>query len=142
MNIVSQRFIGLIAAVMISLLPVTLAVADVTELNLLGPDRDFPRVSRSYTSMNATFSRNSVKKSVAQIRSIAIGNTKNQLVGIIGQPVSAYSDGSWNYNLALPLPQGNRLVCQYRVYFDSDEKVAGTLWRRPQCVNIATGNDS
>jgi hypothetical protein len=136
-----QKFVKLLAIAALGMMPVTQALAkDVTELNQLGPDRNFPRVSRSFPSMDATFSRPGFKRSVAQVAQVQIGSKKRQVVSAIGQPVSAYSDGSWNYNIAFRLPQGNRLICQYRVYFDTDENVAGTLWRRPQCSNIATGN--
>lgn len=135
-----KSFAKLIGVFVIGLMPFAPVMAgDVTELNLLGPDRDFPRVSRAYTDMDATFVRNGSNRTVAQVRSIAIGSSKTQLVRAIGQPISAYGDGSWNFNVSFRLPQGNRLICQYRVYFDASEQVAGTVWRRPQCANIATG---
>jgi outer membrane protein assembly factor BamE (lipoprotein component of BamABCDE complex) len=115
------------------------ASAGVTSLNEIGPKKDFPRVSRAYQDMDARFARVGTPRSVAQVRQIALGSTKKQLVGVVGQPVSAYNDGSWNFNVALPLPQRNKLICQYRVYFDDADRVAGTVWRRPQCANIVTG---
>lgn len=139
MTMLQTRIVQFLAAAVIAVLPIGTAFADVTELNVLGPDKDFPRVSRSYPSMNATFSRNGVKREISEVRKVAIGIDKRQLVNAIGRPVSAFNDGSWNYNLALRLPQGNRLICQYRVYFDNDERVSGSVWRRPQCVNLATG---
>lgn len=139
--IFKQKYVKLFAVAALGLMPVTQVLAkDVTELNMLGPDREFPRVSRSFPSMDATFSRPGFKRSVAQVAQVRIGSNKQQVVNAIGQPVSAYRDGSWNFNIAFRLPQGNRLVCQYRVYFDTAENVEGTLWRRPQCSNIATGN--
>lgn len=119
-------------------LGVTAMAEDVTTLNGVGPDRDFPRVSRAYDTMNRDFSRTGVPRSVAQVRRIAIGSTKRQLVAAVGQPVSAYGDGSWNFNVALSLPQSHKLICQYRVYFDDADRVQGTLWRRPQCADIIT----
>jgi len=135
-----RKMVKLLAIAALVVVPAAQALAkDVTELNQLGPDRDFPRVSRSFPSMDATFSRPGLKRSVSQVAQVQIGSNKRQVVDAIGKPVSAYRDGSWNYNIAFRLPQRNRLVCQYRVYFDTDENVAGTLWRRPQCSNIATG---
>lgn len=134
------NFTRLLGVCVIGLMPFGPAIArDVTELNVLGPDRDFPRVSKAFTDMDAAFVRNGSNRTVAQVRRIQIGSSKTQLVRAIGQPVSAYSDGSWNFNVSFRLPQGNRLICQYRVYFDASELVEGTVWRRPQCANIATG---
>jgi hypothetical protein len=115
------------------------ASADVDKLNVLGSDRAFPRVWRAYPDMDASFERPGIDRSLSKVRSIAIGDSQEKLVRAIGQPVSAYEDGSWNFNIALPWPQRHRLVCQYRVYFDADKRVKGTIWRRPQCVNLVTG---
>ncbi len=121
----------------IAFAPVSSAFADaVTELNVLATDASFPRVSRAYTAMDERFERRSLVRTVDQVNRVEIGITKADLVRAVGQPVSAYGDGSWNFNLAFRLPQGNRIVCQYRVFFDEDEAVAGTIWRRPQCVDI------
>lgn len=110
--------------------------AEVEGLNVLAPDKEFPRVGRSYSSMDAVFARTGVIRSVAQVREVQIGSTKAQLVSAVGQPVSTYGDGSWNFNISLDFPQANRLICQYRVWFDDDDRVSGTAWRRPQCLNI------
>lgn len=115
------------------------AHADVAGLNVVAPEEGFPSTWRSYPSMDAEFSRTGTPRSVAQVRRVEIGSTKEQLVSAVGQPVSAYRDGSWNFNVALPLPRTNRLICQYRVYFDDDGRVTGTAWRRPQCADIITG---
>lgn len=122
-----------------AMLSVTPATAETTTLNAVGPNKNFPRAYRAYPTMDVTFSRVGTPRSVAQVRQIEIGSSKRQLVNAIGQPVSAYTDGSWNFNVALPLPQRNKLICQYRVYFDDADRVAGTLWRRPQCADIVTG---
>jgi hypothetical protein len=90
--------------------------------------------------MDEPFVRIGTPRTVAQVRAISLGSSKNQLVGAIGQPKSAYGDGSWNFDISFALPQGNRLICQYRVYFDAADQVAGTVWRRPQCLDIIIGN--
>ncbi|PRY93411.1 SmpA/OmlA family protein [Hasllibacter halocynthiae] len=109
------------------------------ELDVVDPDRGFPRVSRPYESMDAAFSRVGIPRSVAQIRQVRVGGTKADLVRALGRPVSAYADGSWNYDLSLDYPQANRLVCQYRVYFDAAGRVEETVWRRPQCAAVVRG---
>ncbi len=139
MTTLKQQFTKLICAAVIGLIACASAMADVTELNVLGPEKGFRRVSRAYPDMDAEFVRRGTPKTVAQVRRIDIGSSKTQVVRAIGQPVSAYKDGSWNFNVSFRLPQGNRLICQYRVYFDQTDHVAGTVWRRPQCANIATG---
>lgn len=115
--------------------------AEVDGLNVVAPKREFPRVSRSYESMDKVFSRTGRERSVAQVRQVEIGTDKEGLVRAVGRPVSSYDDGSWNFNISLDFPQTNRLICQYRVWFDENDRVSGTAWRRPQCANIIlTGN--
>lgn len=127
-------FLGLLTFSCLSLS--TSAFAEVKGLNIHAPHEHWPRVSRSYPSMNKVFSRRGYARSLAQVDKVKIGSTKRQLVNAVGKPVSAYSDGSWNFNIGLRLPQGNRLVCQYLVFFDDDGRVNGTAWRRPQCVDL------
>ncbi|MEB8386024.1 outer membrane protein assembly factor BamE [Rhodobacteraceae bacterium KMM 6894] len=89
--------------------------------------------------MDETYARDGTPRKIQQIRSIKIGDSKQQLFRLAGQPVSASQDGAWNFNLRLTLEQRNQLVCQFKVYFDENERVSGTLWRRPQCADIITG---
>lgn len=124
---------GLITTVFLSLLP---AHAEVSALNVLASDTEFPKVRRTYASMDVRPVRLGTHLSIAQVRRVALGDSQGQLVRAIGKPVSAYKDGSWNFNLALPLSQRNRLICQYRVFFDSEKRVTGTIWRRPQCAEM------
>lgn len=128
---------GLSTALIMAFTP---AAAEVSGLNLLGTKADFPRVWRAYPDMDARFERPGTPQTIERVRSLAIGDSKQQLVRAVGQPVSAYEDGSWNFNVALPLPQGNRLICQYRVFFDAEERVSGSIWRRPQCADLVVGN--
>lgn len=127
---------GLLAALFLG---AGMAGADVAALNRVEPERGFSRVWRAYPDMDARFARESTPRTLAQIRSIAVGNTKQQLVRAAGQPVTANPDGSWNFHVNLPIPQRNRLVCQLRVEFDAAGKVTGTVWRRPQCADLVTG---
>ncbi len=120
---------GVLAALVLGAAPVA---ADVAALNRVEPERGFSRVWRAYPDMDARFARESTPRTLAQIRRIAPGNTKQQLVAAAGQAVSANPDGSWNFNIDLPQPNRHRLVCQLRVEFDAAGKVTGTIWRRPQ----------
>lgn len=108
-------------------------------LNIVDPGRGFSRVWRAYPDMDEPFVRDGTHLSLNQVRGVAQGQSKGQLVRQVGKPVSKTTQGAWNFNLSLPLPQGNRLVCQYRVYFDDAERVTGTVWRRPQCAGLVTG---
>lgn len=128
---------ALIAMVLSALLPMGgTAMADIDVLNLLDPKREFSRVGRAYGDMDARYVRVGTPRSLAQVRSIAIGESKQDLQGAIGRPAFAHSDGSWEFHLALPLTQRDSLICQYRVYFDAGERVKGTVWRRPQCADL------
>ena len=106
------------------------------DLNVVDPNRGFPRVGRSYPGLDANYARVGAVRSTAQVRRVRVGSSKTEVARAIGRPVSAYRDGSWNYNLSLDYPQRNRLICQYRVYFDANERVEETVWRRPQCAAV------
>lgn len=109
-------------------------------LNMVDPHRGFAHAYRNYTNMDEDFARSGTRHSIAQIGQIQIGQTRAELTRNIGTPkYRAEDDRSWDYDLHLPLDRQNRLVCQYRVYFDADGLVRGTLWRRPQCAELATG---
>ena len=132
-----RKIATMLCAILIPMLPATVAFADaVTELNVLQSDAAFPSVTRAFTQMDATFARRNFLRTVAQVNQVQIGISKDGLVSAVGQPVSAYSDGSWNFDLSFRLPQNNRIICQYRVFFDDQDLVSGTIWRRPQCVDI------
>lgn len=104
------------------------------ELDVVDPGRGFPSVSRSYASLDADYARRGAVRSDARIRGVRLGSSRAQVVRSIGRPASAYRDGSWNYAVSLDYPQRNRLVCQYRIYFDATDRVVETVWRRPQCA--------
>jgi len=134
LTIVRHSVAAALAGVIISLAGA--AFADVVGLNNVDPDGKFSRVWRIYPDMDATYARDGTPRKIQQIRSIKIGASKQQLVKLAGQPVSASQDGAWNFNLRLKLEQKNQLVCQFKVYFDENQHVSGTLWRRPQCADI------
>ena len=139
-----QRFragCALVFAVLsLTLSPVAPAMAaDDGGLNIVAPDRGFQRVWRAYPDMDARFARTGSLRSLDQVRRVAIGQGKQQLQSAIGRPVVGYPDGSWEYSLSLPLRGKDRLVCQYRVYFDDADLVRATVWRRPQCAGLVTG---
>lgn len=140
MMFIKRKITPLLVSITLSLLPVNWALADaVTELNVLASDAAFPRVSRAFTDMDAQFVRRNFLRTVAQVNQVQVGTAKTDLIRMVGQPVSAYSDGSWNFDLSFRLPQNNRIICQYRVFFDDQDRVAGTIWRRPQCTDIMHG---
>lgn len=130
-----------ILLVVFTLLSACMAVAPPApgQLNLTEPNREFTRVWRDYPDMDARFSRTGARRSLEQVRAIAIGDTKAALTARIGQPVLAQADGSWDFNLSLPLRGTQRLICQYRVYFDDQDRVRGSIWRRPQCADLVLG---
>ena len=106
------------------------------DLNLVDPDRGFGRVARSYPGLDETYARVGTVRSTAAIRRVRLGSSQQDVVRAIGRPRSAYRDGSWNYHISLDYPQRNRLICQYRVYFDAEDRVRETVWRRPQCAAV------
>lgn len=110
------------------------------QLNMVDPHRGFAHAYRDYPSMDERFARSGTWHTVAEVQQIQIGQSKADLMRHIGAPkYRAEDNSSWDYDLHLPLHRQDRLVCQYRVYFDADGLVRGTLWRRPQCAELATG---
>jgi len=112
------------------------ARAEVTELNLVDPDHGFGNVYRSYSSMDEKYERRGSTTLPAQVGAIMPGAGEDEVRARLGKPLEEEGDGSWIYHLSLPLPQGNELICQYRLHFDNDRKVIGSVWRRPQCADL------
>ncbi len=108
-------------------------------LNLVDSGRDFSRVWRAYPDMDMRFARAGNPVPLARVRAIAIGQTKTDLVRAIGAPALVHEDGSAEFHLALPQTGRDRLVCQYRVYFDAENRVRASIWRRPQCADLVAG---
>ncbi len=110
------------------------------QLNVVDPHRGFSHAYRDYPSMDERFARNGTWHTVSEVQRVQIGQSRTELKRHIGTPkLRTEDDSAWDYDLHLPLDRNNRLVCQYRVYFDADGLVRGTLWRRPQCAELATG---
>lgn len=120
------------------LLPLTLtpAQAQMAVMNQQNPGAGFSTVERDYPSMDRRYSRSGNVTAVDDLRELRRGETREQLVATLGQPAIAYNDGSWEFHLSLPLTQTDRLICQYRVFFDAEGRVDHGVWRRPQCADI------
>ena len=99
--------------------------------------RGFDDVDRAYASMDSKYAREGVSRTPQQLRQLAIGQTPEQVVAILGSPVTTDSTG-WHYNVSLPMDRADELVCQYKVQFNQDRTLAGGIWPRPQCAAIAT----
>lgn len=128
---------ALIALPLLALLPLGCATTtEVRTLDLVDPRLEFTKVQRDYTDMDERYSRAGMERTLTGVRSVAIGDSKQELQQAIGEPVVTGSDGAWEFHLALPLTERDHLVCQYLVFFDTDEQVKGTAWRRPQCADL------
>lgn len=117
----------------------TAAAENYSGLNVIAPSASFDDVSRTYSSMNATYVRYGKNMTVDQVRKVSLGQYKSDVTGVLGKPISANNDGSWYYEINLPYRTKNKFVCQYRVYFDDTDKVTATVWRRHQCADLVTG---
>jgi len=109
------------------------------KLNQVNPRAGFTSVSKVYSDMDARYVRIGTKRDIAQVRRIAIGQSQNTLQAVLGRPAHRNSDGSFEFHLSLPLIGRDRLVCQYRVFFDGAGKVSRAVWRRPQCADLIAG---
>ncbi|QDY69415.1 outer membrane protein assembly factor BamE [Qingshengfaniella alkalisoli] len=133
----------LFALLATGLLPLGHAVAQETEqLNRVDPRREFSTVWRAYPEMDAEYARAGTQLSVDQVRQVTIGQSQDELYQLLGRAKVGYPDGSWEYHLSLPLVGTDRLVCQYRVYFDEEDRVELAVWRRPQCADLVLDEQS
>lgn len=77
---------------------------------------------------------------VRLLKKIAPGVPAAKVTSLLGKPLSQTSGEAgeeWNYHVTVPLPASeNYLVCQYKVVFDDQERVKGTVWRRHQCPQL------
>lgn len=128
---------ALLAAPLLCLLPLGMAAAqENTATHQVDPKAGFTSVSREYADMNAPYSRGGVEKTIAGIRSVLPGMSRPELERALGQPVLGRGDGSAEFHLSLSLTGRDRLICQYRVFFDAQDKVERAVWRRPQCADL------
>lgn len=102
-----------------------------------GSEKDpsaFADVAVQVKNLKGDFVRKGNFVSVKSISQVTPGSDRDEVIKLLGHPLSQSGDKWWFYNINLPL-QGmdDYLVCQYRVTFDGRETVAATTWRRPQC---------
>lgn len=113
-------------------------VAQAADLNEVADNgRGFDDVDRAYPSMDEEYVRQGASHTPQQLSQLAIGQSPEQIVAILGSPVTT-DDTGWHYNVSLPLDDADELVCQYKVLFDREGTLARGIWRRPQCAEIAT----
>ncbi len=108
-------------------------------LNEVNPKAGFTSVSKAYSDMDKRYVRAGMPREIPQVRRIAIGQSKATLQAVLGRAAHRNNDGSLEFNLSLPLVGRDRLICQYRVYFDGAGKVSHAAWRRPQCADLVAG---
>ena len=108
-------------------------------LNNVAPKAGFSDVDRAYPDMNEKYVRYGKSMNLAKIRRVKLSQSRDDVTRILGKPVTAANDGSLYFVINLPYLKSSQFVCQYRVFFDSDEVVSATVWRRPQCANLVTG---
>lgn len=108
-------------------------------LNEVNPRAGFSSVSKAYSDMDARYVRQGTPRTVDQVRNVAIGQSRSDLQAKLGRPAIRNNDGSYEFHIALPLTRNDKLVCQYKVFFDGDGKVKRGVWRRPQCADLIAG---
>lgn len=113
-------------------------IAQAADLNEVADHgRGFEDVDRAYAAMDEEYVRQGASHTPQQVSQLAIGQSPEQIVAILGSPVTT-DDTGWHYNVSLPLDATDELVCQYKVMFDREGTLARGVWRRPQCAEIAT----
>lgn len=112
------------------------------QLNEVNPRVGFSSVSKAYSDMDARYVRRGTPRTVDQMRNVAIGQSRNDLQATLGRPAIVNSDGTYEFHIALPTAQKDRLICQYKVFFDGQGKVRRGVWRRQQCADIVSSKRS
>lgn len=106
-------------------------------LNMLDPSEDFARAWRAYPDMDARYARAGTRDQIASVRQVALGQDIKAVEAAIGKPVMTNPDAGYSeFNISLQQAGRDRMICQYRVYFDAAGKVTASVWRRPQCANL------
>ena len=96
-------------------------------------------VSYTHLDVYKRQARNGAKHAIAQVSGIAVGQPRERVQAALGRPAIRNGDGSYEFHLSLPLTRRDRLICQYRVFFDGAGHVERTVWRRPQCAELVLG---
>lgn len=117
--------------------PAGLAQAQQTApMNGVNPRAGFSSVERAYPEMDARYARKGTERDIATVRSVAVGQSQAEVEALLGTPANHHGDGAREFNLSLPLNQRDRLICQYRIFFDDDGEVERAVWRRHQCADL------
>lgn len=109
------------------------------KLNEVNPHAGFSSVSKAYSDMDARYVRRGTAITIAQVRQVSVGQSRNDLQTTLGRPAISNKDGSYEFHLALPLTTRDKLVCQYKVFLDGKGQVERGVWRRPQCADLVAG---
>ena len=132
--------LAVLTVTLVALLPIGAAAAQQGDLlNQVDPGAGFTSVWRTYPKMDARYVRGGTRRNVAQVRSISVGEPREGVQAALGRPAVDHGDGSFEYHLSLPLTGRDRLICQYRVFFDGEDKLTHAIWRRPQCADLVLG---
>src|SRR5690606_36382585 len=100
-------------------------------------------VEAELQKLDTPFLRDGVVVDLQLFDNIQPGVSAQQVTEQLGEPVDTtrgISRTEWDYNLKLRTGELRRdfLVCQYKVAFDADNPVETTVWRRPQCQELAS----
>lgn len=105
-------------------------------LDQVNPGAGFSQVSKAYPDMDARYVRVGAPRTISEVRRISVGQSRSDLQAVLGRPAVQNGDGSYEFHLSLPLTGRDRLICQYRVFFDGEGKVSRAVWRRQQCADL------
>lgn len=109
--------------------------------NRSNPDHySYHDVSKRPTRLDEKFVRQGTHQSLSAVNAIRPEMTRQQVTDLLGEPVYQDNNGTqWEYDINLQLPDSeNRIICQYKVIFDSStQRVKTGVWRRQQCQDLA-----
>lgn len=103
---------------------------------------EYPDVEVRPEQMNPPFIRQGFVIEPERVRTIKPGVSEAEVRAALGDPLrgDGMPKGEWDYEVKFKMPQSqNFLICQYKVLFNADRLVRGTVWRRQQCKQYFEG---
>ncbi len=100
---------------------------------------EYPSIKMDIPDYDEPFQRDGVMFRTEVFGQIKSGVSGSDVEKLIGKPLNESRGSQWHYTFKFVLPQSkNYMVCQYKVVFDSAQKVLETAWRREQCLDIVS----
>lgn len=132
----------LLALALAAAAPAALARANPVD-TLSNPSKlRYDNVNASRPDLDEPFLRDGVVDQPQRFHAIKPGLTMSQVHKLLDQPLKQQQGErglEWDYNFKFRMSASeNYVVCQYKVVFDAQQTVVDAVWRRRQCLDLAS----